>query len=427
MKTKLVLACILVAFSVGAQESFTAFKKQFINGYTKLNIPDMEYDYHDYFKSIPDADALSRQEVFFAEQEQKLKTIKANKQQKLDYDHIAYEINFNRERTRLEKQWVNDGRKIPEGGLHQLNNYKDWYKYFIKKFTGTNMKPEEVYALGKIEVSKVQNEIKKIRLALGYADSIAFYMHLQADSFYITDKTKLIKGFEEIDSTVRKHLNSFVENNDLSPVYAMEWPGAGQYTPPGIYLNRNSNAYGKDVFQFNFYGNKYNRRAMEWLYMHEAIPGHHLQSVYRKEDELQSLFLYPGNFEGWACYVEYYGKDVGLFSDPYSYLGKWEWDLVRSARVVLDVGIHYYGWTHEQAINYWKTTIPGQDDIAEREITRVTNWCSQTLSYKIGAHYLMQMREQWLKTYPLESIKEFHLQYLRAGIRPPEVIKMNMG
>src|SRR5205085_9502863 len=109
-------------------------------------------------------------------------------------------------------------------------------------------------------------------------------------------------------------------------VYPVEWGDAGPNTPPGIYLNHEFNSYGKDVFQFNFYGNRYNIRAVEWLYMHEAIPGHHLQFSIRNRgqtDSIQELFLYPGNFEGWACYVEYEGKKLGLYTDEYSYLGKW--------------------------------------------------------------------------------------------------------
>jgi uncharacterized protein (DUF885 family) len=207
----------------------------------------------------------------------------------------------------------------------------------------------------------------------------------------------------------------------------MEWTDATVNTPPGIYLNRSQTAYGKDVFQFNFATGRYNTRAMDWLYMHEAIPGHHLQASFRQENALQQLFLYPGNFEGWGCYVEYLGKDFGLYTDFYSYLGKWEWDLVRSARLVLDVGIHYYGWSREEALSYWKATIPGQDDISEREVTRVTNWCAQALSYKVGADKIMNLRNTWLQQHPKAPIKDFHLQYLQMGVVPLDLVSKHLS
>jgi uncharacterized protein (DUF885 family) len=196
-----------------------------------------------------------------------------------------------------------------------------------------------------------------------------------------------------------------------------------------MYSNHANNAYGKDVFQFNFYNKRYNRRSMEWLYMHEAIPGHHLQYSFResrKARPLEDLFLYPGNFEGWGCYIEYFGKDVGLFQDPYSYLGKWEWDLVRSARLVMDAGIHYYGWTHAQALAYWKSVVPGQDDIAEREVSRVTNWAAQTLSYKVGADCIFKMKEQWLKRHPGKDASNFHRRYLEIGMVPLAVMQKDL-
>jgi uncharacterized protein (DUF885 family) len=194
-----------------------------------------------------------------------------------------------------------------------------------------------------------------------------------------------------------------------------------------MYINRSSNAYGKDVFQFNFFTKKYNKRAIEWLYMHEAIPGHHLQfSIGKQHNVFEELFYYPGNFEGWGCYVEYFGKDVGLFKEPYSYLGKWEWDLVRSARLVIDVGIHYYGWNREKALQYWKQTIPDQDDIAEREVTRVTNWPGQALSYKVGASRIFKMQAEWEKKYPGKPLREFYQRFLSMGRLPLSVIEQNI-
>ena len=176
-----------------------------------------------------------------------------------------------------------------------------------------------------------------------------------------------------------------------------------------------------------FYNEQFNRRTIEWVYMHEAIPGHHLQSSFAKLNELQETFLYPGNFEGWACYVEYFGKQLGLFQDIYTELGKWEWDLVRSARLVLDVGIHYYGWSQEKALQYWKQTIPNQLDIAEREITRVTNWPCQALSYKIGADYIFKLRAQWINDTKHESNAQFHNWYLSNSNRPLVILKNHLS
>ena len=403
--------------------TFADFRKQFVDGYSELGIPGLEYDYRDHLRQIPGEESLKKQSAFFNQQQEQLATVNKrglSKKEKLELETITYEIDFNLYRINLETAWVKNGRQVPDGGISSMEDHAQWYRYFIQKFTSTDITPEEIFALGKSEVARVQAEIDKIRTSLGFRDNASFYKHLENDSFYITGKDQLIAAFRATDNTVRQHLDEFVEVSEVPPIEPMEWPGAGQYTPPGMYLNHSQNAYGKDVFQFNFYGGRYNRRTIEWLYMHEAIPGHHLQSVFwRNEGSLP--FLYPGNFEGWACYVEYPGNDVGLLQDPYALLGKWEWDLVRSARLVIDAGIHYYGWSRQQALDYWKQTIPGQDDIAEREITRVTNWCGQALSYKVGAHYILQMKQDYL--HDGKAAKQFHTRYLRSGMVPLMVLK----
>jgi uncharacterized protein (DUF885 family) len=142
---------------------------------------------------------------------------------------------------------------------------------------------------------------------------------------------------------------------------------------------------------------------------------------------LQEAFLYPGNFEGWACYVEYFGKELGVYTNDYSYLGKCEWDLIRSARLVIETGIHYFGWSKEKAMDYWKDNIYGQDEIAEREITRVTNWPGQSLSYKLGAKFIFDLRSKYNKDLPQVSNSELYRCYLSFGMRPLPVIEKNFS
>jgi uncharacterized protein (DUF885 family) len=429
MRTIILLLVLNTPLYSMSSVSFKSFVKNFVDGYNHLQMPPMEYSYRSYMSNIPTTEKLQTEEGFFVEQQKQLSTFDStglSASDLLDFNHLRYEIDFNLERIQLEKQWVLDGRKIPDNGLYGLDKHQDWYRHFVEQYSGTGITPEQVYALGQAEVNRVKNEIRKIRLQLGFTDSAAFYTYLKSDTFYITGKQQIIAGFARIDSQVRLHLPAFFGNAEIPVVYAMQWPDAGPTTPPGIYLNKNDNPYGKNVFQYNFYGGRYNRRAMEWLYMHEAIPGHHLQFSFfdlnKNKSPLHDLFSYPGNFEGWACYIEYQGKDFGLYTNPYAYLGKWEWDLVRSARLVIDVGIHYYGWTRQQALDYWKATIPGQDDIAEREVSRVTNWPAQALSYKTGADFISKLKVRWQQKYPQRPIKDFYRSYFEAGMVPLTVM-----
>lgn len=418
------LILLLLSVSCCAGQDITALKSEFIRGYSQLNIPEYVYDYRQYFGSIPSDESLQRQQTFFWNMVQKTAAVNAESlsdQQRLVLETIKYETTFNLERLELERKWVQQGRSFPVDGLHTLTDSKEWYSYFIKKFTTVTIAPEEVFRFGEAEVQRVSNEIGRLYKALHLNDDTA-RDYLKRKVFLLEDEEEVVRGFIKVDSIVRKHLHLFVSVGELPALYPMKWPDAGQFTPPGIYLNHTHNPYGKDVFMYNFYGGRFNKRAMEWIYMHEGIPGHHLQSSLRQPDSLYEMFVYPGNFEGWACYVEDYGQVLGLYTDPYSELGKWEWDLVRSARLVVETGIHYYGWTKDEALKYWKQHVPGQEDIAEREITRVSNWPGQALSYKVGAKHILEMQEAWAQDHPGENLSVFRNAYLNCGMTPLTVI-----
>jgi uncharacterized protein (DUF885 family) len=417
---------ILVLTSAKKQSKIDNLVDEFCKGYAALQIPELSYDYREYFNRLPSIDKLQEQEDFFNRMHIELHKNaypELSDKDKIVWDHLFYEITLNQQRVKLEKNWVSSHLALPQGGLYALPDHKAWYTHFIQRFTSLELSPEQVMLYGEQEVKRVKKEISEIQRQAGFNNADSFYLFLQHDTFYYRNKEELIQAFHKKDSTIRKYLSKFVGKVNMPLVAAMEWPDADANTPPGMYLNKRDNPYGQDVFLFNFYGKKYNKRAIDWLYMHEAIPGHHLQSNIRstlKTDKLQDWFIYPGNFEGWACYVEYHGRDLGMYQDIYSYLGKWEWDLVRSARLVIEAGIHYKGWTREQALAYWKKQIPLNDDIAEREVTRVTNWPGQALSYKTGANCITQLKEKIAaKQF---DVKKFHRCFLSFGPRPLSVI-----
>lgn len=401
MRKKFLNICLLLSFGAFAQNIvFENLCKEFVKNYQHLNLAEIGLDYKTNFSLTKNNEELSKEELFFKNYLGKLKPVikeKLNLHELIRLSQLNYECNLNLERIALQKKWNNDGRKIPQGGLHSMENYKEWYSYIIKYFTSVNITPEKVFEYGQSEVDKIKKEINLTRDQLGFKNDETFYNYLKADTFYITDKNVILKKYASIDSTVRSNYKTLFPEYQIPIIGVMEWPDSGPNTPPGIYLNNGDNPFGKDVFQFNFYGSKHNSRSMEWLYMHEAIPGHHFQHTAKyalKGDPLTNHIFYYGNVEGWACYIEDYGKEMGLYKNPYSYLGKLQWDLVRSSRLVMEVGIHYLGWDFNKAMQYWKENIKGQDEIAEREITRITNWAGQALCYKIGAKAIKEILAQ---------------------------------
>jgi uncharacterized protein (DUF885 family) len=240
-----------------------------------------------------------------------------------------------------------------------------------------------------------------------------------------------VTWFEHFWVKILSNLCVFFYDCGVCFIAFMEWRGGDRFNLPVYYSPAYDNPYGMPVFLFNFYNERHNTRSMEWLFLHEAIPGHHYQWWMRDKIQSQpafkSHFSYSGNFEGWAAYVEYFGKELGAYRDIHSELGKWEWDLVRSTRILIDVGIHALGWTQAEAMACWKSHISGQDEIAEREFTRCTNWPGQALSYKVGAWRIQKMADK-LKSIQGNafSLPRFHQAYLHTGQTPLSVIESNI-
>ena len=128
--------------------------------------------------------------------------------------------------------------------------------------------------------------------------------------------------------------------------------------------------------------------------------------------------------EGWAAYVEELGKTIGVYRTIYAELGKWEWDIVRSVRVALDVGLNYYGWSDEEALQFWKKHIPNQDDIAMREIRRMKRWPAQVVTYKYGAGKLLDWQAYAQAQQGDDfNLKDFHTQVLQHGALPFSILE----
>lgn len=414
------------------QLTFSQFLNQFQKGYQEIHVPEFQYDYADYFLTIPDLQQLNRQNDFLSARQKQLLLFDRDKltlTDRLTFDQLHYEMEFQLQRLQLEREWLRRGRVVPEMGYFDSVEMRGWYEYFVQKFTGLHLTPEAVLQFGLQEVERISQQVDSMQSCLHFDSRKEMYAALNHDSFFYTVQQDLADHFFRIDSIARLKLNEFCGVADIPVVHPIQWPGANAHTPPGMYLNHTSTAYGKDVFWYNFYGNRFPKRFGVWLYLHEAIPGHHVQADARNRQShslLDTYFIYPGTFEGWACYAEHEGIAMGLYSSPLNYLGLLEWNLIRAVRVVLDAEIHHYGWSTDKAREYWKQNIYGLDDRMEREISRVVRWPGQALSYQLGADAIRKMFNAYLSQRKTDRAK-LRKAFLNCGMLPISVIRKNMG
>ncbi|MGD8867236.1 MAG: DUF885 domain-containing protein, partial [Gemmatimonadales bacterium] len=196
-------------------------------------------------------------------------------------------------------------------------------------------------------------------------------------------------------------------------------PGAGDGSRAGYY---NVNTY--DLASRPLY-------QIEALSFHEAVPGHHLQIALQQEIETLPPFRRFAGFtafvEGWALYAERLGKEVGFYTDPYAEFGRLSYEMWRACRLVVDPGIHYIGWTRQQAIDFMAENTALSLHNIEAEVDRYIAWPGQAVAYKMGELKIRDLRRR--AESQLEdrfNLREFHDVVLMDGAVPLDVLEQNV-
>ena len=117
------------------------------------------------------------------------------------------------------------------------------------------------------------------------------------------------------------------------------------------------------------------------------------------------------------------GDDIGFYKDPYQKYGNLSWEMLRACRLVVDTGIHAFGWTRQRAIDY----IGGSRENAEREVERYMAWPGQALGYKIGQLKILSLRRKAEAALGASfDLRDFHDAVLEEGGMPLSVLEAKM-
>ena len=317
-------------------------------------------------------------------------------------------------------------------GMSELPNGASWYAYLVRYHTTTAMTPDEIHDLGLREVARIRAEMQRVMAQAGHdGDLPSFLDALRADpALHYSDPAELLAGYEALRSRVDSALPLLFAVKpratfEIRAVESFRAPSeaSASYVPPSADGQR------PGVFYVNTYDlpsrPKY---SMEALYLHEAVPGHHLQIALAQEaTELPRFrrFAWDTAYgEGWALYAESLGPDLGLYADVYSAFGALTTEMWRAARLVVDTGLHAKGWTREQAMDYLRAnTALGEADIAA-EVERYIAWPAQALAYKAGQLGILELRRRAQQKLGARfDIRAFHTQLLMSGSLPLPVLE----
>ena len=171
--------------------------------------------------------------------------------------------------------------------------------------------------------------------------------------------------------------------------------------------------------------------GIEGLFLHEAIPGHHYQISLQNENESLPKFrrfsAYGAYVEGWGLYAESLGKELGVYTDPYQYMGALSKEIHRAIRLVVDAGMHSKNMSREQAIRYMMDNMPLDERKTTAEIERYMAIPAQALSYKLGSLKIRELRTKYEKQLGNKfNLAAFHDQLLIDGSMPLEILEKKM-
>lgn len=426
MKLKSILSAIfllLSGISCSQHAEFSQIENEFLEQIEGLEVPNLQINYVARLSNISTTEKLREQEVFFSGLLNKLDAITINElsnAERISFEILRYESKLNLERVSLEKKW----RAVPldeSVSIYNVPNGTEWYTYLLKRWVDAQVKPEALFEFGLSEIASVKANMQRLQQTSGMEED-EFQKYLEDERFYFVDPSDVQDAFEAIREKMKVTANSlFPYINQIPEVNIARGTNENLAQVPGFYDN--------STFFYNIFSEPFNNRQLGWFYAHEAIPGHHYQFMVNEIVErspVQNWFSYPGFFEGWGAYVEYLGDELGFFETIYDEYGKWEWDLIRSVRVCIDIGLNYYGWTDEKALDFWKEHISNQDAIGVREINRMKRWPAQVISYKYGSSRILEMLEK-AKQEPGFSFMEFHKKILQYGDLPISILEKYQG
>lgn len=308
-----------------------------------------------------------------------------------------------------------------EAGVWQLPDGDEYYAYLLRKWTTTDLTPEEIHNIGLKEVERIQSEMRVLLDELGYQGvGIAEAFEKLNEKNKLTDPDEILARAQEIlDNTAERLPEMFATIPDIKITPKMRKSRFSAYFSIGM--------EGNPIFVLSSSMPQY-VHEMQSTAFHETNPGHNFQAAMRKEIQYYPQFRYRTQFsvykEGWAVYSERLAKEFGLYSDKESEIGYLKWQLIRAARLVIDTGIHYKRWTRDQAMDYLYNTTGIAGIQNEEEIDRYIVWPGQACTYTIGQLKIIELREKAHKELGEQfDIKDFHDVVLRCGDVPLSILE----
>jgi uncharacterized protein (DUF885 family) len=322
------------------------------------------------------------------------------------------------------KELLPRARPSERAGLAYLPGGEEDYIRAVRIYTTLPLSAEELHQTGLDHIAALEARAVELGAGLGLSGLGEVFAALRdsngqvAPDEAIRQATAAVRRAEErAGEFFPEPLPPPCEVTPMPEVVAVSG-AAPHYTPPRLDGGR------PGTFWFN---TKRPTAGTGWdtevVAFHEAVPGHHLQL-----SRLQLLTGLPALqrqrsiavfSEGWGLYAEQLAEETGLYADDRGLLGSISTSLMRAARLVVDTGIHAFGWSRERALGFLAEHVPMPPEFLASEVDRYIVMPGQALAYLTGKLEILRIRDDARKRLgPAFSLPDFHGAVLDHGSLP---------
>ncbi|KLE35390.1 DUF885 domain-containing protein [Aurantiacibacter luteus] len=319
-------------------------------------------------------------------------------------------------------------------GIGSTPQGQEYYAYRVRSFTTTDMTPREVHDLGLSEVARIRAEMEAVAAEAGFDSREAFIEHLRTDpQYYATSEEEYSEAVGALAKQIDGWMPRLFGRLPRLPYTVLPIPAASAPGNTTAYYERGSMATGQPgIYRINL--TELNQRPL-WelpaLGVHEAVPGHHHQIALQQELDMHPLRQFGSFFtafvEGWGLYSERLGIEMGLYDTPAKQMGRLSYEMWRANRLVVDTGIHAFGWTRQQAVDYMVENTALSRENIESEVNRYITWPGQALAYKLGELKIRELRTRAETALGADfDLRAFHDAVLENGAVPLDVLEAHI-
>ncbi|MEL7536374.1 MAG: DUF885 domain-containing protein [Pseudomonadota bacterium] len=303
-------------------------------------------------------------------------------------------------------------------GVGQYSNGAAYYENRLRHHTSSDLNAAEIHQLGLDELVRIRAEMRALFDQLGYPQNETLqqlYARVAIDGGTVA-AGNVLATYEAIVADAEQRFPTAFDIAPMASVVVLPDEFGGFYIAPSFDGTRPGAFYAGT-------SRDEPRYLMPSLSYHEAVPGHHTQIALAMEQDVplfRKIVRTTGFVEGWALYAERLASELGWYDgDVYGQLGRLQYEALRAARLVMDTGIHFYGWSFEQAVQFNIDNTGFSRSSSEGAAARYSVWPGQATGYMVGLVEILRLRQKAIDELGTDfDLVAFHRLLLGNGAVP---------